>query len=138
MNQTERILAANQELLDKGNADAAAEFFAPTYVVHLTDRDRRGPQFVRAFVGELHRAFSDLRAEVEVLVEEGERVAWQRTLRATHRASFKGFPPSGRTTVWRDMIVTRFEDGLIAEEWALSDLAEHLLAARRAKPTPLP
>ena len=132
MNQTlaDCILAANEELLDKGNAGAAAEFFAPTYVVHLTDQDLRGPQVVKGFVNELRRAFPDLRVEVDVLVSEGNRVAWQRTHRATHQADFKGFPASGRTILWRDMVVTRFEDGMIAEEWAISDLAERLLAAR--------
>ena len=124
------ILAANEELLNKGNASAAAEFFAPTYVVHLTDQDVRGRRFVKGFVKELRRAFPDLRVEVNVLVSEGNRVAWQRTLRATHQADFKGFPASGRTILWRDMVVSRFEDGMIAEEWAISDLAEHLLAAR--------
>ncbi len=104
MNQTlaDCILAANEELLDKGNAGAAAEFFAPTYVVHLADQDLRGPQVVKGFVNELRRAFPDLRVEVDVLVSEGNRVAWQRTHRATHQADFKGFPASGRKILWRD------------------------------------
>jgi hypothetical protein len=29
---------------------------------------------------------------------------------------------------WREMIVTRYEEGKIAEEWGVSDLAEHLHA----------
>ena len=132
MNQTlaDCILAANEELLNKGNAGAADEFFAPTYVLHLTGQDLRGPRVVKGFVKELRRAFPDLRVEVAVLVSEENRVAWQRTHRATHRADFKGFPASGRTILWRDMVVTRFEDEIIAEDWAVTDLAERLLAAR--------
>jgi steroid delta-isomerase-like uncharacterized protein len=130
-NSADRIRAANEELLEKGNTAAAAEFFAPTYVVHLTDQELRGPRMVEGFVTELLEAFSEVRVEVEVLLEAGERVAWQRTIRATHRADFKGFPATGRAIRWRDMLVTRFEDGRIAEEWAISDLAEQLLAARR-------
>jgi hypothetical protein len=36
-----------------------------------------------------------------------------------------------RRIVWRDMVTSRFRDGLIAEEWAISDLAERLLLARK-------
>ena len=128
---TECVLAANGELLEQGNAAAAAEYFVPGYVVHLTGQDLRGLQFVQGFVEQVRKAFHDLRVEVEVLASAGDRLAWQRTLRATHKTAFRGFPATGRKIVWRDMIVSRFEDGKIAEEWAVSDLAEHLLAARR-------
>ena len=57
--------------------------------------------------------------------------SWQRTHRGTHKGDFRGFPATGRRIVWRDMIVTRFRGGLIAEEWAISDLAERLLRARK-------
>ena len=33
-------------------------------------------------------------------------------------------------SVWRDLMVRRSEDGVIAEEWANSGLAEQLLRAR--------
>ena len=69
--------------------------------------------------------------KVEVFVEDDNRIAWQRTVRATHRADFMGFPASGRRITWRDMFVSRFRGGLIAEEWAVPDLAERLLLARK-------
>jgi hypothetical protein len=33
--------------------------------------------------------------------------------------------------MWRDMVTSRFRDGLVAEDWAISDLAERLLLARK-------
>jgi predicted ester cyclase len=42
-----------------------------------------------------------------------------------------GFPATGRRVVWRDMIVSRFVDGVIAEDWVVTDLAERLLLARK-------
>jgi predicted ester cyclase len=77
------------------------------------------------------RAFPDAEVEVEILAESKDRVAWQRTLRATHQGSFKGFPATGRPIVWRDMVVSRFRDGLIAEDWLIPDLAERLLLGRK-------
>ena len=77
------------------------------------------------------RAFSDLQVEVEVLVKAKDRVAWQRTVRATHKGNFKGFPATGHPIVWRDVVTSRFRDGLIAEDWVITDLAERLLLARK-------
>jgi steroid delta-isomerase-like uncharacterized protein len=127
-----RIQAANSALIADGNLEAIGEFFAPDYVAHLTDGDLEGGrEAIRGFLGLLRRAFPDLRVEVEVLVEGQDRVAWQRTLRGTQRGDFKGFPACGRRIVWRDMVTSRFRDGLIAEDWAISDLAERLLLARK-------
>ena len=68
---------------------------------------------------------------MEILVEGPDRIAWQRIIRATHEGAFKGFPASGRKIVWRDMTTSRFRDGVIAEEWVISDLAEQLLLSRK-------
>ncbi len=126
------IAAANATIMVDGNLDAIAEYFAPNYLVHLTGEDMTGGhELIRKVCGTYRRAFSDLKVEVEILVKSKDRVAWQRTIRATHKGSFKGFPATGRPIVWRDMLTTRFADGLIAEEWLLTDLAEQLLKARK-------
>lgn len=126
------IEAANEKLLVDGDRDAAEKFFTPEYVAHVTDGDLKGgPDSVRSFVDMLHGAFSDLEVSVEILAESDDRVAWQRTVTGTQSGSFRGFPATGRRIVWRDMLVSRFHEGRIAEEWAVSDLAEKLLVARR-------
>jgi steroid delta-isomerase-like uncharacterized protein len=127
-----KIREANTALIVEGNVETAETYFTDDYVAHLTEQELgSGPAAVRRFVGLLRRAFSDLQVEVEVLVEGGDRVAWQRTVRGTHEGDFMGFPASGREIVWRDMITSRFRDGLIAEEWAVTDLAERLLLSRK-------
>ena len=125
-----KIQAANSALIANRNLEAVGEFFTPDYVVHLTDRDG-GLDAIRGFIGMLHGAFPDIEIEVEILVEGENRVAWQRTLQGTHQGDFMGFPASGRQIVWRDMVTSRFRDGLIAEDWAITDLAERLLDARK-------
>ncbi|MGD2067146.1 MAG: ester cyclase [Gemmatimonadota bacterium] len=134
MNQSAaaQVRAANEALLTHGDLDAVGDFFAPGYVAHLSGRDMTGgPGAVRSFLGALRRAFRDFRVDVEILAEGKDRIAWQRTIRATHEGPFKGFPASGLELVWRDMVVSRFEDGLIAEEWVVTDHAEQLLLARK-------
>jgi predicted ester cyclase len=124
-----RIRAANEDLLKKGRIAAVREIFAPGYVVHLGGADLRGPEFIEGFVTELRAAFPDLRYEIEILAEAGDRVAWLRTHTGTHKRDLMGIPASGRRVSWRDMVVTRHEAGRIAEEWAVTDLGERLRAA---------
>ena len=126
------IRAANAAILAAGDLDAIGEFFATDHVAHLTDRDLTGgPPSVRRYVEMIRRSFPDLEVEVDILLEGEDRVAWQRTVRATHREDFMGFPATGRRIGWRDMATSRIRDGLIAEEWVISDLAERLLLARK-------
>jgi predicted ester cyclase len=132
-----KIRAANQTLLTEGKHQGIGEFFTSDYVVHLTDRDvAGGHKMVREFLELYQRAFPKLEVEIEILVEGLDRVSWQRTLRAVQQGAVKGFPTSGRTIVWRDVITSRFCDGLIAEEWVISDLAEQLLLSRKKLSTP--
>jgi steroid delta-isomerase-like uncharacterized protein len=127
-----KIEAANSALMANGNLDAIGEFFTPDYVAHLTDQDMTGGHSaIRRVLGMYRRAFPDLQVEVEILVKAKDRVAWQRTLRATHKGDFNGFPATGRPIVWRDMVTSRFRNGLIAEDWLITDLAERLLLARK-------
>jgi steroid delta-isomerase-like uncharacterized protein len=127
-----KIQSANTTLLADGDLEAVGEFFTPDYVAHLTDQDMTGGHdMIRRVLGMYQRAFSDLKVDVEILLEGQDRVAWQRTFRGTHQGDFKGFPATGRQIVWRDMITSRFRDGLIAEDWVITDLAERLLLARK-------
>jgi steroid delta-isomerase-like uncharacterized protein len=127
------IRAANSALIANGQLDSIGEFFTPDYVAHLTGEDMTGGHgAIRKVLDLYRRAFPDLQVDVEILVEENDRVAWQRTLRGTQKGDFRGFPATGRQIVWREMITSRFRDGLIAEDWFITDLAERLLLARKA------
>lgn len=126
------IEAANEVLLVAGEGRAADRYFTPDYLVHVTEHDlRSGPAGVRTWVETLWKTFTDLEVNVEILAEVGDRVAWQRTLSGMMTGSFKGFPATGRRVVWRDMVVSRFQDGRIAEDWVVTDLAERLLVGRK-------
>lgn len=127
-----RIEAANAALIVDGDLDAVRAFFAPDYVAHLTEQDLTGGhEAIRRVLGLYRRAFHGLQVEVEILVEGKDRVAWQRTLRGSHRGEYQGFPATGRPLVWREMITSRFRDGVIVEDWLVTDLAERLLLARK-------
>ncbi len=112
-----KIQEANTVLIINGELDAVGEYFTPDYVAHITDRDMKGGHdAVRDTISMLRRSFPDVQVEVEILLEGKTRIAWQRTLRATHKGAFKGFPASGLQIVWRDMVTSQFSKGLIKEE----------------------
>ncbi len=121
-----QIRAANDALLNRGDLDMVPQLFAESYVAHVLEGDVQGREGIAEFVAALRDAFPDLRVEIEVLATEGDRVAWLRTARGTHEGDFMGVPATGQSIVWQDMIVTRYVDGLIAEEWAVSGLGGSL------------
>jgi steroid delta-isomerase-like uncharacterized protein len=123
-----QIRAAHEELFAKGNIAFARDFFAPGLVVHTSGGELRGPEAIEQFVTGLRAAFPDLRYDVVILATEGDKVAWLRTSQGTHQAEYMGVPASGRSITWRDMVVTRFEAGKVAEEWAVNDIGERLRA----------
>ncbi|MFG6432258.1 ester cyclase [Roseateles sp. LYH14W] len=122
---------ATEAVLEQGRREAIADFFAPGYVAHVSGQTMKGHDAVAGVMEALRRAVPELRVDVEILVEGDGRIAWLRTCRGTQAGAFKGFPASGKELVWRDMVVSRFERGLIAEEWVVTDLAERLLLARK-------
>lgn len=126
------IRDANAALLERGDLDQVPSFFATDYVTHITQGPQRaGRDMVRAYVQRISRAFSDVTVTVDILAVAPPRVAWQRTIRATHTGAYAGFPATGKAITWRDMITSRFEEGRFAEDWLVSDLAEQLLRARK-------
>ena len=66
-------------------------------------------------------------ANIEFLAQDGNKIVWQRTLSGTHKVEMKGIPPSGKKIVWRDMVVSRFDNEKIAEEWVVSELMGEML-----------
>lgn len=123
-----KIEEANDVLLNRGEVDEVFDYFAPDYVGHTTAGDMADPSAIAGFVTALRTAFPDLRVEVKVLVTEGNRVTWLRTHYGTQQGDLMGIPASGRPIVWQEMVVTRYEGGLIAEEWSVSDMVERMQA----------
>mgnify|MGYP006074304325 CR=1 FL=1 len=130
----EKIRAANETLIVDGDLDAVEKYFTPDYIAHITDRDMKsGHSTIQDTIGKLRRSFPDIQVDVEILLEGESRISWQRTMRGSLKNAYQGFPASGLTAVWRDMVTSQFRDGFIAEEWVLTDLAERLLLSRKTK-----
>ena len=70
-------------------------------------------QVIEMYLG----AFPDLNVTVEDMITEGDKVATNITIRATHKGDLMGIPPSGKQVATEAMEIHRIADGKIVEHW---------------------
>jgi ubiquinone/menaquinone biosynthesis C-methylase UbiE/predicted ester cyclase len=113
--QTDTARRALEEVCSGKDLDGIASVYHPDFVDHVNRLTYRGHDGARRSVALYLELFPDLRFDVEEQVSEGDRVASRWTLRGTHR---------GRKVELRGIVISRFEDGQIIEDWAASDTME--------------
>jgi predicted ester cyclase len=117
------IVIGNDELMNKGNLDHADLLFSPDY-------PGGGSAYMKDYVHAIRKAFPDLQVKIGPIVANGDMVAWQRTNTGTQMGDFMSHPATGKKTVWREMVFSRFtEDGKVIEESFVTDMAEVLDAS---------
>jgi predicted SnoaL-like aldol condensation-catalyzing enzyme len=110
------------EVINARRVDAIDEIYAPQYVHHFPGgRDMDRVQ-ARAFATAILAAFPDRVTEIEDQVAEGDRVVTRFISRGTQHREFMGRPPGGETTTV-GICISRIEDGRVAEDWEIIDLA---------------
>jgi ubiquinone/menaquinone biosynthesis C-methylase UbiE/predicted ester cyclase len=113
--QTETARRALEEVCSGRDLDGIARDYHPDFVDHVNRFTYSGHDGARRSVALYLELFPDLRFEVEDQVTEGDKVASRWTLRGTHR---------GRPVELRGIVISRFEEGRIIEDWAASDTME--------------
>ncbi len=96
-------------------------YFAPGYRYHGPAGTLDKEAFLRrhdAFLA----AFPDARLTILDVVSEGDRTSTRWCAEGTHRGELMGAPPTGRRVRMTGIIVSRFVDGLVVEEWEEMDM----------------
>jgi predicted ester cyclase len=106
---------ALEEVCSGKNLAGIPDVYHSDFVDHVNAVEYRGHEGARRSVALYLELFPDLRFEVNDQVTEGNRVASRWTLHGTHR---------GRRVTLRGIVISRFEDGRIIEDWAASDTME--------------
>ncbi len=106
---------ALEEVCSGRNLEVLADVYHPEFVDHVNALEYPGHEGARRSIALYLALFPDLRFEVDEQVSEGDRVASRWTLHGTHR---------GRPVTLRGIVISRFEDGKIIEDWAASDTLE--------------
>lgn len=103
--------------LNRDGERAFPRFFSPDYVRHTFAKSFGRDEFAR-IVENRRLGFQDLKTTILEVVVEGDRVAHRWETVGTHSGSYLAIPPTGRRVTAMGITISRFEDGLIVEDWA--------------------
>lgn len=113
----------SQKVVNEKDYTAIEEYLADNYVYHgLGGLIAKTPQgFMEAIKG-FHSAIPDLKSEILDIVGEDDRIVLRFNFTGTHNGEFLGFPASGAKLKFEGMIMRRFENGKVSEDWDYFDL----------------
>ncbi|MFQ5555188.1 MAG: ester cyclase [Acidimicrobiia bacterium] len=107
--------------VDTGDLTVSVELRAPDSARHsqaTTEMPEiRGREAMLAFLEATFAAFPDWHDEIELMVAEGDKVAYVTTGTGTNTGPMGPMPPTGKPVSVVNHITQRIEDGRIAETW---------------------
>lgn len=128
MNKREYLQSVARNLIVNGQLDQIEMAFSEDYVAHADGKKHHGHVFIKRWAKQLLSAIVSIKMEdVKFLAEDEQSVTWTRRFSGVHVKNLRGIPASNKKVVWNEMVVSRFEDDKIIEEWLVSDLAGKLM-----------
>jgi steroid delta-isomerase-like uncharacterized protein len=111
------------EMINSGDTSGMDSVLAADAVDHEEMPGIEGTARERfaAFIGIFRTAFPDIKMTADDVVADGDMVAVRYTVRGTHQGELLGIPATGRRVEVGGFDLMRFENGVIAEHWGLSD-----------------
>jgi predicted ester cyclase len=111
-----------EQLLDKGNLDAADELIDPDFVNHEAPPDNpQGPAGLKETVSWLRGLWGPMHADIEDEIVEGDKVVARVTMHGRHLGEFLGKPPTGKAFATKQIHIWRIQDGKVIEHWSVRD-----------------
>ena len=111
-----------REWVDKawnhGDLSLVDQKFTTNYTLHdVTAPNLVGREPFKMFIGGFLSAFPDVHVTIEDMFGEGDRVTWRWTMTGTHEGLLAAISPTGKPINIGGIIITRFENGLWAEDF---------------------
>ena len=112
------------EFINTASESLAQELISPDAIFHVpgSPEPMRGPAGYLAIIGMMRAGFPDIQWTLEEMVAEGDKVAARFTMRGTHRGTFFGVPPTGKTIAVQAMNIYRLLGGQFVEEHGQPDM----------------
>ena len=107
-----RARAALERVCSGAGLDPASRYYAPSFADHVNDMEFGGLDGVRRSVGLYRSVFSEMAISVEGQVVQGDQVASRFVVTGTSL---------GRAVRFTGVAISRFEDGMIVEDWTVTD-----------------
>jgi steroid delta-isomerase-like uncharacterized protein len=121
MNNKTILTTFIEEAFNLGNTGVINELVHPDYRYTSPTDQLNGPSELAAFVSAFRETFPDLRVDITDQVEDEETVCTRLTVKGTQLGSFLDIPPTGRSIEIEGVVISRFKNGLIHDEWELLD-----------------
>lgn len=122
-------LEANKELIrhvitegvNTGDLEVFGNMLASDYSRHSQATSEmpeiRGVEAMLAFLQAQYAAFPDYHEEIDLMIAEGDKVAYITTGTGTHMGPLGDIPPTGKKMEIVNFVVQRIQNGRIAETW---------------------
>ena len=110
-----------EEAINNGNLSVLDELAHPDYVYRSPDEELHGPQAIKALIAAFRAAFPDLKVHIDDLVIADDKAVDCYTLTGTHQGDFMGIAATGKPVKVNGIVISRFEEGKVIEEWELLD-----------------
>jgi len=114
-----------EEVLNRGNLDAADELLAPDYIDHSVPPGRyAGREGLKRSVAKQRASSSDLHISIKEQLSDGDKVVTRLIGSGTHdQERFMGLAPTGERMTMKHIFISRVVEGKIVEEWSASDIS---------------
>jgi predicted ester cyclase len=112
-----------EEAMCKGKLDKLDGLYTGDYVYHGIPMlgELRGPTAFKNLASGFIDAVSEFQETVEDQIAEGDKVATRISGRGLHTGEVMGAAATGKKLTWSALVLSRFVDGKIAEEWVEFD-----------------
>jgi len=113
-----------QEFWVQKNLAVADELLAANFVDHTPGSPPGlppGPEGHKQFASLYFTAFPDIRATIEDMVAEGDKVVIRWSVQGTNTGSMFGMPATNKSATFTGITINRVASGKIAEQWVNFD-----------------
>jgi steroid delta-isomerase-like uncharacterized protein len=107
-----------EQAINEGRTEVFEELVSDDFVGPF---GARGAQAFAGVIGDLKKAFPDLRYRLDDLVAEGDRVVVRWTWKGTHKGPFRQFAPTNSEVANGGVAIHHVKDGKIGATFLLTD-----------------
>ena len=108
-----------EEVINQRNLAALDQFVSPNAVNHTVPAGL--PQGPSQFLSLHLNAFPDIKATVEDLLADGDKVVALVSYRGTQQGAFRDISPTGKPITVMGINIFRIVNGQMVEHWGLAD-----------------
>ncbi len=110
-----------EEFINGGRESVLQELVDPNYTYRSPSESIHGRQALAEMFRGYRAAFPDLSLVVGDVLSDGDKTVLDFTLTGTQHQEFMGIPAAGRSFSIRGVVITRYDDGKIVDDWEILD-----------------